>query len=66
MRLKDQNNLADEVVTYISGKGSKAKTIQQAIKCENLKKIITDGIELANDKAISKAQRIIKFKILPH
>lgn len=36
------------------------------MKDPKLKKIIDEGIEVANDKAISKAQRIVKFKILPH
>ena len=35
------------------------------MKCEKLKAIITDGIEKANEKAISRAQRIVKFKVMP-
>ena len=65
LKLKDPNNLSDEIIDYLGPKGSNAKTITEAIQCPNLQKIIHDGIELANEKAISKAQRIIKFKILP-
>jgi len=36
------------------------------MKCEKMKKIIEEGIEKANEKAISKAQRIVKYTILPH
>lgn len=38
--------------------GVSAKTIDEALKCEVLRKIINDGIAKANEKAISKAQRI--------
>lgn len=53
------------MVDYIKQRGSNATTIEQAMKCEKLNTLITEGIEQANGKAISKAQRIVKFKILP-
>jgi hypothetical protein len=64
LRLKDSQNLADEVVDYIKERGSNAKTIQEAIKDDKVKKIIDEGINNTNQKAISQAQRIVKYKIL--
>ena len=65
LKLKDPVNLDDEVVKYLSQRGCPAKTIEQAIGCPKLKALIEEGIQKANEKAISKAQWIIKFKILP-
>lgn len=66
MKLKENSPaLADEVIDYLSARGSNAKTVHDAIKCEKVKKIIDEGIEKANNKAISRAQRIIRYKILP-
>ena len=36
------------------------------MKCQKFQKIIHEGIERANQKAISKAQKIIKSTILPN
>ena len=44
--------------------GSKAQTVEEARKCKLYLKRVQEGIERANEKAISKAQRIIKFHIL--
>ena len=52
------------MIDYIKERGSDAQTIQQAVTCQKLKAIIEAGLNKANDKAISKAQRIIKFTIL--
>ena len=65
LKLKDKENLADEMIEFIRERGSEAQTIEDALKCPKLKAIIEDGIKLANNKAISNAQRIIKFTILP-
>jgi long-subunit acyl-CoA synthetase (AMP-forming) len=35
------------------------------MQCQALRKIIHEGIEAANAKAISRAQKISKFTILP-
>jgi hypothetical protein len=35
------------------------------MKNPNLSKIILDGLEVANSKAISRAQRVQNFAILP-
>ena len=39
--------------------------MEDALKCPKLRAIIEDGIKKANEKAISNAQKIIKFTILP-
>jgi long-chain-fatty-acid--CoA ligase ACSBG len=64
MRTKAPGVLSDEVVTYIKAKGSPATTVKEAIACPVLKKIIAEGIEVANKKAISNAHRIQKTAIL--
>ena len=56
--------LTEEVVTYLKARGSSATTIKETIQCKNLKKIIDEGIEVANKKAISNAQRVHKWVIL--
>ena len=64
MKTKEPGILTDEVVTYIKAKGSNAKTVKEAMTCPALKKIISDGMEAANKKAISNAQKVQKFTIL--
>lgn len=64
LRTANPGQLSDQVVTYIKGKGSNAKTVKEAIECQALRKIIQQGIDVANEKAISKAQRIQRFIIL--
>ena len=56
--------LTEEVITYLKAKGCPAKTVKEAIECQTLKKIIDEGIEVANKKAISNAQRIQRYVIL--
>ena len=65
LKMKDKDNIVEEVVEFIKERGSEAQTIEDALKCPKLKAIIEDGIKIANEKAISNAQRIIKFTILP-
>jgi hypothetical protein len=44
--------------------GSPAKTVSEVRVCPAYLKRVQTAIDRANDKAISKAQRIIKFHIL--
>lgn len=65
LKQKSPGILADEVLDYINSKGSKAKTVQEAIGCPALRKIIQEGLDIANSKAISRAQKVVNFTILP-
>lgn len=65
LKLKNPELLADDVVEYITARGSNAKTIKEAIACPTVKKIISEGLEKANEKAISNAQKVQKFTIIP-
>ena len=49
----------------LQSKGCPAKTVSQAIKHPKMREIITAGLEAANSKAISRAQRVQNFIILP-
>lgn len=66
LKLKGNDHLADEVVDYLKKRGAQVQTIHEAMKDDKVRKIINEGIEKSNSKAISKAQRIVKFKILSH
>ena len=57
--------MADEVVEYIKKKGSSAKTVEEAVKCAQVNEIIKKGLEEANKKAISNAQKVHKHTLLP-
>jgi long-chain-fatty-acid--CoA ligase ACSBG len=64
LRTVAPGKLSDEVITYIKARGSNAKTVKEAMNCPAMNKIIQQGIDAANEKAISKAQRVQKFVIL--
>lgn len=65
LKLKSPTELTDEVVDFLKKNGSEAKTITEAIKCPKVKEIVNKGLEQANKKAISNAQRVQKYTILP-
>lgn len=44
--------------------GSKAKTVVEASKCPAVFKYVEEGVKRANDKAISRAQKVQTFAIL--
>lgn len=60
----EAGNLMDDVKHVMKEIGSKAQTVQEAISCPIYLKRVQQGINVANEKAISKAQRIIKFHLL--
>lgn len=66
LKVKSPGILADELVAYIKPRGSNATTVEQAIGCKALNKLIEDGIAIANKKAISNAQKVQKYTILKH
>jgi long-chain-fatty-acid--CoA ligase ACSBG len=45
--------------------GSKAKTVEEAIADPAVKKAIQEGIDRANSKATSNAQRVQKWSFVP-
>jgi len=59
------DELAPGCKSVFSAMGSSASTVQEAIQDEGVKKYIHTGIERANSRASSNAQRIGKFIILP-
>jgi long-subunit acyl-CoA synthetase (AMP-forming) len=53
------------VTSYLQDRGCNAKTVQEAIKDEKVRKILAEGLKKANEKAISRAQHVQDFVILP-
>jgi long-chain-fatty-acid--CoA ligase ACSBG len=49
---------------YLADRGCKGTTIKEVVKDEKLRKIVSDGLKKANEKAISRAQFVQDFAIL--
>jgi long-chain-fatty-acid--CoA ligase ACSBG len=64
LKTKSPGVLADDVVAYAKARGSSATTVPEAAKCPHFLKAIQAGIDAANAKAISNAQKIQRYSIL--
>ncbi len=63
----DQNgHLIKEVLDFIKEMGSEATSTVEAINCDKIKFYIQKSIDEVNKKAISRAQLIRKWTILPN
>lgn len=45
---------------------SKAETVEQVMECPKWRKYLENGLQVANENTISKAQRVQKYTLLPH
>ena len=52
-------------VNYLADRGCKATTVAEGMKDEKLRKLLAEGLKKANEKAISRAQHVQDFVILP-
>jgi long-chain-fatty-acid--CoA ligase ACSBG len=64
LKTKAPGVLADELLAVIKSRGSAATTVDQAIACPEVKKLIEEGLAAANQKALSNAQKVQRYCIL--
>jgi len=62
---KPTNQLAGPAITAAQKVGSSATTVEEAIACPKFNALIQSGIDGYNKRAISRAQNIQRFYILP-
>ena len=61
-----QSGLIDKVSQqFLADRGCNITKVEEGIYNERLRKIITEGLKKANEKAISKAQYVQDFCIMP-
>ena len=63
--LEPKSDLTKGCQEWCAEIGSKAKTIEDAVNDDLVKKAVQLGLDRANAQAISNAQRIQKFQLLP-
>lgn len=64
-KLKPTQNVHSDCIEILNQIGSQARTLEEASKCPKVIKYVEQCIEKLNKGAISKAQEIKKFAILP-
>jgi long-chain-fatty-acid--CoA ligase ACSBG len=66
LKTDPNGNLTQEVLDFIKEIGSDATNIVEAINCDKIKFVIQKNIDEVNKKAVSRAQLVRKWAILPH
>lgn len=66
LKTDDKGFLTKEVLDYIKEINSEATSILEAINCDNIKFYIQKCIDEVNKKAVSRAQLVRKWTILPN
>ena len=63
---ESNHKLAHDVIVTLQGLGSTATTVEEAMTDEKVKAYIDDVIDKYNKVAISRAQQIRKWCVVPH
>lgn len=59
------NTLDPSLAQLLRERGSGARTVYEAAHDHVLRNIIEEGMERVNRRAVSRAQRVIKFQVVP-